>query len=387
MRWLLALSLLLAGCAGAPVCEVGGVAPIASARRTKPQPSSKISGPKVRAIALEEINRRLEELTVTSGGVYSAAASTLAAVLAEGADANAVAITGLGTMTGDVGGGAVAFVSTGVGITGPVSASSVTTPAVESPVGSALALRESGNDGVTVGTDSHLAPESDNTQDNGTAALSWKTGYFDTSVVTPSVGISGASISAVASGLSCDAPLNAPSLLVNGVAVGGGGSFTVGLGPSAGVGSVSSTTTATFSVETTSGIPRLSFTGTSMESIEWHSLVMPNAYDNTSDISVSMDIFCTAETSTSTTWYVRFGLQTGVDVSTAPGTLLDTAVQATGAVSGSVDTTTTITFTGLSSGAIDAIGAGDMFFIQIYRDGGVDANNAAVFVTGLRLYQ
>lgn len=275
MRTLLVLALLLAGCSSSPTREVGGVAPVASRSRLKPEPTgAKINGPKVRQIALAEINRRLDELTITTGGVYSPAASTLATT--------------------------IAVVSTGVNV---------------------------------------------------------------------------------------DGPLNASSLLVNGVAVGGGG-FTLGLGATACVSPISSSG-VTVNVSANSGVPYVDFSdGATEEAAQWF-FVVPEAYDSASNATFKVTWYGSSAGTNSALLGASVGTLTGEDVNTTGyATILDTEVTSLTAAPATSGNLTTTTFT-LSNAQADAIAAGDWVIFQLVRRSGdvTDTYTGSVEVIGVEVSQ
>lgn len=173
------------------------------------------------------------------------------------------------------------------------------------------------------------------------------------------------------------------------VTAGGAGGFSISFPPSAGVASISSTTYPAYISIGTSGAPALEFDGVTMEAIEFWNWTLPNSYDSASNLTVEIVILCDSTTSQGTAWDVRFGTIEAADLdSTAPGSILDTAVEATGTTSGTQGTATTIQWT-LSNSQIDDAAAGDLMVFQLYRDGG-DADDTSIVdvqVLAIRCYQ
>ncbi len=170
---------------------------------------------------------------------------------------------------------------------------------------------------------------------------------------------------------------------------GGGGSagFTIGLPPSAGVASVSSTTYPAFGTNATSGIPHLAFDGATQEAIQWHGVTLPASYDSAANVTVEITI-SSGTASQLTRWGLRVATVERAAISTAPGTLLATAVYRSGTTSGTAGTANTHAWT-LSNADLDSAAAGDLLIIELARDAASaeDTSTVDVLVHSVRIFQ
>ena len=160
----------------------------------------------------------------------------------------------------------------------------------------------------------------------------------------------------------------------------GAGGFTIGLPSSASVASVGSTTFPAFSTNATSGMPHLAFDGATQEATQWHGVVMPASYDDTSDLNISIQV-SSGSTSQATSWGLRIAALAAESVSQTPDALLDTVQIVTGTTSASANNVTTLTWT-LAKGLIDDADPGDPLIIQLDRQAASaeDASTVDVFV-------
>jgi len=155
------------------------------------------------------------------------------------------------------------------------------------------------------------------------------------------------------------------------------GGFTIGLGQG-GVASINSTTAPAWTTTATLGLSGYTFDGATQEAIQWK-LTLPAAYDSSKPLLAEAVIH-----SGSTSQTVRFGIRIGTleaeDVTTAPDTILDAQQVADGTTSGSIDTTTTLSWS-IDSGDMDSAAAGDLILIQLDRDAASSADGSELDVT------